>query len=203
MNEKFSLDKLRDNPDFAALFAKKAQDIRKNKADLVEAAQTYQDKYKTQIQAGTIKRQIMLTEGKEKGLDEEDIFRDNQIFIPTAQTPILNYLYFLLCEHGDMGANIKVLRAAEYVGVEHEVLKEEFDRKYGAEVHKDHETSDDVPNVVSYIYGKIGDDTMSTLKKLKTMAMSESEKEAFVAFRKCKAMCEKYNLDFDKIPYNR
>jgi hypothetical protein len=82
------------------------------------------------------------------------------------------------------------------------VLKEEFDRKYGQEVHTEI-PEPNIPNVVSYIYGNIGDDTMATLKKLKTMAMSENEKEAFVAFRKCKTLCDKFHLDFDKIPYNR
>ena len=51
----------------------------------------------------------------------------------------------------------------------------------------------------------MGTNTMSysTLKKLKTMAMSENEKEAFVAFRKGREMAQKYGLDWDKIPYNR
>lgn len=203
MNTKFSLDKLREDPDFAALFAKKAIDIKKNKEDLVAAAKTYESKYKKQIEEGTRKRQIMLTEGRAKGLKDDEIFRDNQIFIPTAQTPILNYLYFLLCEEHDHSASIKVLRAAEDLDKELSVLKEEFERKYGKEVHKDHTTSEQVPNMVKFIYGNIGDDTMSTLKKLKTMAMSENEKEAFVAFRKGRELAQKYNLDWDKIPYNR
>jgi len=202
-NTSFSLDKLRDDPNFAALFAKKAEGIRKNKADLLEVANTYQKKYKREIDEGTRKRHLMLTEGKSKGLSEEDIFKTNQIFIPTDKTPILNYLYFLLCEDNDHSAAIKVLRAAEDLDKDLAVLKEEFEKKYGGAVHKDHETPEEVPNVVSFIYGKIGDDTMATLKKLKTLAMSENEAEAFVAFRKCKILCDKYSLDFDKIPYNR
>ncbi len=201
-NTPFTLEKLRDDPNFAALFAKKAIDIRKNKADLVEAAQTYQGKYKKEIEEGTRKRQIMLAEGEARGLKESEVFMDNKIFIPTTQTPILNYLYFLLREEKDHDASIKVLRAAEDLDKELTVLKEEFERKYGGEVHN-HETPPEVPNMVSYIYKNIGDDTMSTLKKLKTLAMSDNEKEAFVAFRKCKQMCDKYHLDMDKIPYNR
>ena len=198
----FSLDKLREDPDFAALFAKKAEGVRKNKADLVEAAKTYQGKYKREIEEGTKKRQLMLAEGKERGLNEVEIFKDNQIFIPTAQTPILNYLYFLLREESDHSAAIKVLRAAEDLDTELSVLKEAFDKKYGQEIHE-HKTSEAVPNLVSYIYGNIGDDTMSTLKKLKTLAMSDNEKEAFVAFRKGRELAQKYKLDWDKIAYNR
>lgn len=202
-NTSFSLEKLREDPDFAALFAKKAEDIKKNKADLVEAARTYQGKYKQEIEEGTKKRQLMLTEGKKRGLTEDEIFRDNQLFIPTAQTPILNYLYFLLREEHDHSAAIKVLRAADELDTEFTLLKEEYEKKYGAEAHRDHEAPKEVPNMISYIYGNIGDDTMATLKKLKTLAMGENEKEAFVAFRKGREMAQKYGLDWDKIPYNR
>lgn len=201
-NTSFTLEKLRDNPDFARLFAKKAVEVKKNKADLVEAAQSYQSKYKKEIDEGTQKRQLMLSEGESRGLKEDDIFRDNQIFIPTAQTPILNYLYFLLREEKDHDAAIKVLRAAEDLDKELSVLKEEYEKKYGGEIHSDHSTPN-IPNVVSYIYGGIGDDTMATLKKLKTLAMSDNEKEAFVAFRKGMEIAKKYKLDWDKIGYNR
>lgn len=205
MNTSFSLDKLRDDPDFAALFAKKATDIKKNKADLLEAAKSYQTKYKSEIEEGTKKRLLMLTEGKSKGLKEEEIFQNNKLFIPTAQTPILNYLYFLLREGVGEEAAIRVLREADDLDRELSVLKEEFEKKYGGEVHKDFPDSkeDNVPGLVSFIYKNIGDDTMATLKKLKTLSMSENEKEAFVAFRKGHALCKKYNLEWDRIPINR
>lgn len=202
-NTSFSLEKLREDPDFAALFAKKAEDIKKNKADLVEAAHNYQAKYKREIEEGTVKRQLMLEEGKRRGLSEEETFSKNEIFIPTAKTPILNFLYFMLREEASAADAVTILRAAEDLDKDLALLKEEYDKKYGAEVHKDHNTPAEVPNMISYVYGNVNDDTMSTLKKLKTMAMSDNEKEAFVAFRKCKELCEKYSLDFDKIPYNR
>jgi hypothetical protein len=133
----------------------------------------------------------------------EEIFRSNQLFFPTEDTPILNYLYFLLCEENDQAAAIKVLRAAEDLDKDLTLLKEEFEKKYGSEEHKDHLTSEDVPNMVSFIYGSVNDDTMSTLKKLKTLAMSDNEAEAFVAFRKGRELAQKFNLEWDKIPYNR
>lgn len=201
-NTSFTLDKLKDDPDFAKLFAKKAIEVKKHKDDLVCAAKTYEGKYKQEIDEGTKKRHLMLEDGKSRGLKEDDIFKDNQIFIPTHQTPILNYLYFLLREEKDHSAAIKVLRAAEDLDTELSVLKEQFEKKYGQETHNDHKTQD-IPNVVSFIYGHIGDDTMATLKKLKTMANSDNEKEAFVAYRKCTELCKKYGLEFDKIPVNR
>ena len=194
----FSLEKLRDDPDFTKLFAKKAENIRKDKAGLLEAAQSYQKKYEKQIEEGTKKRQLMLSEGQSKGLKEEDIFKDNQLFIPTRQTPILNFLYFLLTESIRYDPTIKELY----------LLKEEMERKYPEEEHESEVSTDAtkelLPEMVSYVYKGIDDeDTFATAKKLKTMAMSDNEKEAFIAFRKCKALCEKYSLDFDKIPYNR
>ena len=201
-NTSFSLEKLKDDPDFSALFAKKAQGIRQNKADLLSAAKTYQSKYKQEIEEGTRKRQLMLSEGRARGLKEDDIFKNNEIFIPTQQTPILNYLYFLLREDHDHSASIKILRAAEDMDKELSLLKEEFEKKYGNEVHE-HKTSDGVPNLVKYIYGNINDDTMSTLKKLKTLSMSDNESEAFVAFRKGREICSKYKLEWDKIGINR
>ncbi len=201
-NTSFSLDKLRDDPDFAKLFAKKAIEVKKNKADLLAEAKSYQSKYKQEIEEGTRKRQLLLEEGKSRGLKEDDIFRDNQIFIPTAQTPILNYLFFVLREEKSQEDAIKVLRAAEDLDKEFSVLKEEYDKKYGSVVDS-HETPEQVPNMVSYIYKNVNDDTMATLKKLKTLAMGENEKEAFVAFRKGRELAQKYNLDWDKIPYNR
>ncbi len=201
-DNKFSLEKLRDDPDFAKLFAKKAVEVKKNKADLLEAAKSYQDKYRHEIEEGTIKQKLMLTEGKSKGLSEDEIFQDNQLFIPTNETPILNYLFFLLRE--TKFVEIPVLRNYMDGDKDVELLKEEYNRKYGTAIHTDHDAEQQkTPNVVKFIYGNIGDDTMSTLKKLKTMAMSDNEKEAFVAFRKGREMAQKYGLDWDKVPYNR
>lgn len=193
----FTLDRLRDNPDFTKIFAKKAENLRKDKAGLVEAAQSYQKKYERQIEEGTKKRQLMLEDGQRRGLKEEQIFRDNQLFIPTKQTPILNFLYFLLTESIHQDPTVKELY----------LLKEEMEKKYPEIEHSTGDigkTKELLPEMVSYVYKGIDDEgTFETAKKLKTMAMSDNEKEAFVAFRKCKALCEKYNLDFDKIPYNR
>jgi hypothetical protein len=202
-NTSFSLDKLKEDPSFAQLFAKKAVEVKKNKEDLVSAAKSYDGKYKREIEEGTKKRAVLLEEGRSRGLNEEETFKDSQLFIPTDKTPILNYLYFLMREEKDNEVVLSVLREANDLDKELSVLKEEYDRKYGQEIHNDHKTSDNVPNMLSYLYGNIGDNTMETLKKLKTLAMSDNEKEAFVAFRKGREMAQKYGLDWDKIPYNR
>jgi hypothetical protein len=193
----FSLDRLRDNPDFAKIFAKKAADVRKDKAGLVEAAKGYQEKYKTQIDEGTTRRQLMLEDGQRRGLKEAEIFQDNQLFIPTRQTPILNFLYFLLTESIQHDPTVRELY----------LLKEEYERKYPEAEHELNESGlskEKLPEMVSYVYQGIDDaDTFATAKKLKTMAMSDNEKEAFVAFRKGRELCKKFGLEWEKIPYNR
>lgn len=196
----FSLEKLKADPDFAELFAKKAVDIRKNKADLVQAARTYQDKYKDEIETGTINHALKLTEGRSKGLKDDEIFQDNRMFIPTRETPILNYLFFLLRETKFEDVDLKVLRNYCDADKDMQLLKEEYETKYGALSHEKHEN--DIPNMVSFVYCNIGDDTFATIKKLKTLSHSENEQEAFAAYRKCQDMCKKYNLEFDKIPLN-
>jgi hypothetical protein len=42
--------------------------------------------------------------------------------------------------------------------------------------------------------------TFQKLKKLKALAKSDNEEEAFLAFRKCMELCKKFNLEFDKLP---
>lgn len=193
----FTLDKLKDNPDFAKIFAKKAGDLKKDKAGLVEASQNYQKKYEREIEQGTMKRALMLEDGQRRGLKEEQIFQDNQVFIPTKQTPILNFLYFILTESIREDPTVRELH----------LLKEEYERKYPEAAHELNDSGESkelLPEMVSYIYNGIdSEDRMCTLKKLKTMSMSDNEKEAFIAFRKGREMAKKYNLDWDKIGINR
>jgi hypothetical protein len=196
----FSLDKLREDADFAALFAKKAVDIKKNKSDLLQAAKDYQSKYDSEIEAGTRKRNLMLTEGKARGLKEDEIFKDNSLFIPTRETPILNYLFFMLRETKFAPVDIKVLRNYADADKDIQLLAEEYNTKYGASVHEEHVNP--MPNMMKFAYGTIDDQTMNTLKKLKTLSQSENEKEAFVAYRKCLELCKKYNMEFSQIPIN-
>jgi hypothetical protein len=193
----FTLDRLKADPNFAQIFAKKAQDLRKDKAGLVEASRDYQKKYEREIDEGTEKRKLMLEDGQRRGLKEEQIFQDNQLFIPTKQTPILNFLYFILTESIRQDPTVRELH----------LLKEEYERKYPEAAHELNDSGESkelLPEMVSYIYNGIdNEDRMCTLKKLKTMSMSDNEKEAFIAFRKGREMAKKYNLDWDKIGINR
>lgn len=206
---KFSLEKLRDDPDFIKLFEKKATDIKKNKHDLVEAARTYQTKYSSEIEAGTKKRQLLLAEGRANGigeglpseLAEAKIFENNSIFIPTRNTPILNYLFFLLRETKFEDVDMKVLRNFGDTNKDIQLLREEYETKYGAQTHPEHENK--LPEVVSFIYAGIDDgDTFSMIKKLKTISESGDDQEAAAAFKKGRELCKKFKLEWAKIPVN-
>lgn len=183
----FSLEKLRDDPDFMGLFRQKANEIRETKANLLSAAQEYQVKYKEEIREGTKKRQLLLEEGAKKGLKEEEVFHNYSIFIPNDRTPILNYLFFML-------------REKDYSPADSKRICEEYEREHGHIVEDIGETAKTLPNMVSFVYCNIGDETFATIKKLKTLSRSPNEKEGYAAYRKCLEMCEKYNLEFDKIP---
>ena len=79
-----------------------------------------------------------------------------------------------------------------------------YEKEYGTQIDTEicEKTAPSMPNMISYVYCNIGDDTFSTIKKLKTLAASANEAEGFAAYRKCVEMCRKYNLEFDKIPTN-
>lgn len=198
----FSLDVLRADPDFASLFGKRKDEVKQNKANLLEAANQFQTKYASEIEDGTRKRQLLLEAGKSKGLNEEETFRNNQIFIPTKTTPILNMLYFLLREQGDLSANVTVLREAQHLGLSHAALREELERLHGSELHEVVAMAEALPNAKGFIYGKVGSEGFNILKKLKTLASSKNEAEAFIAYRKAREICERIGVDFDKVPTN-
>jgi hypothetical protein len=51
-----------------------------------------------------------------------------------------------------------------------------------------------------FLYGNLTLEQFDVLKKLKALAQSENISEATLAFKKCRELCAKYDLDFDKIP---
>lgn len=59
---------------------------------------------------------------------------------------------------------------------------------------------DDSPEMMTYLYGNLTLDMFNKLKKLKNLTKSPNEHEAFRAFQACRKLCDKFNLEFDKIP---
>ena len=213
---------LRNDPDFAGALSKRKEEVKKDKQNLLEAAKKYTQKYEAEILEGTKQRQKLLTEGKERGLTEEEIFKGNTIFYPTLYTPILNMLYFILRDE-----------AVEYTKTNEEILND-YLKEFGVEPDEktrlyikgilqslaveqkldemgdgisfaDVTTADvtvEPEEIGKFIYGSLTTDEFKKIKKLKALSRSGNEEEAFLAYRKALELCKKYHLEFDKIPCN-
>jgi hypothetical protein len=92
-----------NDPEFGRRISKKVEEIKQDKQNLSHIADAYESKYKQEILEGTELRNRLLTEGKQKGLSEEQILGSYGRFVPCLRTPILNLLYFMLRESEDDG----------------------------------------------------------------------------------------------------
>lgn len=89
---------MREDPDFGKRMSKKFEDIKKDKQNLLNIADEYGSKYRDEILEGTEQKAKLLTEGKARGLTEDQVMSAYGKFVPTVYTPILNFLYFTLRE---------------------------------------------------------------------------------------------------------
>lgn len=199
---------LRNDPDFAGGLAAKTEAVKKDKAGLKHAAETYTQKYEKEILEGTKKRQLLIAEGQANGLTEAEVFKGNNRFLPTVHTPILNFLYFMFRdEANDERERIKTL-TENYIkefGYENIVKAMESDVDDTKDVTLEDILSNDTnqpEEMESFIYGNMTHAEFKKIKKLKALTHSPNEKEAFLAYRKCQELCKKYNLEFEKIPCN-
>lgn len=202
---------LQNDEVFGDILKKKTEAVKKDKKNLVQAAQIYTEKYEAEILEGTKLRQKLLSEGKAKGLvKDEDIFAGNARFMPTVYTPILNFLYFMFRDEAqNEKKKLEELTQAYINEFGYENLIKAL--QDGADVEKEENTtldeilSNDVrrpEEMEKFVYGNMDHNTFKKLKKLKALSKSPNEKEAFLAFRKCNELCKKYGLEFDKIPCN-
>ncbi len=185
----FSLATLRQDPAFAELFEKKTKAVEKDKKNLVSAAKSYTEKFQNEINEGTRKKQLMLEEGKRQGKTEAEIFKDNSLFIPSVDTPIMNYLYFISKETEEIDRSLNLLR-------------EQYNKEYGhlqEDYKQDNKIIRETPEMTTFIYGNMTHDVYVKLKKLKALSQSDNENEASAAFIKCRELCKKYGLEYDKI----
>ncbi len=96
---------MRDDADFGQRIAKKTEEIKKDKENLSNIADSYAGKYSEEIIQGTELRAKLLTEGSSRGMSEEEIMVAHGRFVPTVYTPILNLLFFMLRESEPQDAN--------------------------------------------------------------------------------------------------
>lgn len=179
---------LKDNPDYIDRIQKVAKKVQHDKDKIHSLAERYNHKYEKEIIEGTKKRQILLTEGMNRGKSKQEA-EQSIGFIPSIYTPILNWLYFFMKE--------------EEIP-EREFLREEQETKYKHLLHEQQEIDgmEKIPEVFVILSGKnISYDNFKTLKKLKKLATkNDNENEAFQAYRACLRLCERYDIEFDKIP---
>ena len=192
--------------DFSERIRKTTLEIEKDKKNLLNRSKDYDGKYKEEILEGTRKRQLLLGRAgnpTDPG-EQARILADHGKFLPTKYTPILNMLYFMLREEeGPNWMSIKREYDERYGGIQEDINldREQLESKYGGLMH-DEEKFEDVKEpeeMDSFIYGNMSHDTYRKIKKLKRLSRSSNQNEAFLAYRMCLQLCERYNLEFDKI----
>lgn len=162
------------------------KEILRDAGKIAGIASEYNSRFQKEIEDGTRKRQLLLEQ--HPGEKEEEVLERYGKFLPSKQTPILNFLYFFVNEGYDS---------------ERELLREVQDKKYGG-LFEDVTHSNNViaPDTMEqFVYGNCTHATFQTIKKLKRLANSmHNENEAAAAFIACQKLCKKYSLEYDKIP---
>ena len=193
MNELSLMTILGNDPEFGRRIAKKVQEIKQDKTNLLNAADDYGNRYKNEILAGTEKRNRMLTEGSQRGLSEQEVMSQYNGFLPTVYTPLLNMLYFMLRESDN----------DPHYGSQHYENRNKLNEQFG------HLREDDVksailkepPEMVEFLYGEASLEQFNTIKKLKALSANNNNlEEATAAFRKGRELCIKLGLEWEKIP---
>jgi hypothetical protein len=196
---------MREDFNYSDLLKVKIEKVKVDKRNLLAAADEIAKEHEEEIEEGTRQKARMLSEGQERGLKEEQVMSEYGRFVPTRQTPILNLLYYTLKE--DSSPMFEKLREEFFTKFGHSydgLSREKLEEKYGAEHHTE-SVDDNVktpPSMDEFIYGNMTHKQFQTVKKLKALSKSSNEQEAFLAYRACHKLCDKYDLEFDKIPCN-
>ena len=197
----FSLMKMmRDDVDFIKRMEQKKANVKADIDNLSAAAKIYEKKYENVVAEGTREKQLLLEDGRRRGLTEEQTYGKMTKFIPAKDTPILNMLYFLMNEYENVNDDIQFLRENENVGKKFDDVKKMLNENHGRLTEKD--IDQQIPDLLEYVYNNVTLDIFNTIKKLKALSNSPNENEAARAFIKGRELCKKYNLDFDRIPCN-
>jgi hypothetical protein len=190
MSEQFSLVALLRNDEvFSARFKRQIEEVKKGKETVNKAASQYSKLYQDEIVEGTKKKQKLLAEGADNGLTEAEVIADYGKFLPTVQTPILNMLYFILRESEEIDRSLYQVR-------------DQANKKInGWEDDFSSENVNEPEEMFCLLYGnKVTLETFGKLKKLKALTQSPAIEEATLAFQKCRELCEKHGIEYDKIP---
>lgn len=178
---------LKESPIFSERIKKLTGQIKNDLTKIDNLAEQYNTKYKKQIDEGTVKRQILLTEGLKKGKSTDEVLSEMS-FIPSVYTPKLNWLYFFMYEHMDESMENK--RSVQ-------------DTLYIKEVHEQQDVvnMEKIPELFACMTGKVTNDQFQKLKKLKRLAVKNNNvNESREAYKKCLELCEFFDIDFNVIP---
>lgn len=183
---------------FGERLKEQTEKVRKDKEGLLSGAKIYNERYYKEIQEGTEKVKLLIEEGKKKGKSAEESMAIG-IYTPQFKTPILNFLYFLTHENPD-AHKINYNRLDEDKELDYEVVRDRENFKHG---HKfvEEKTSDKLQDMTSFLYAGSSHDIYKRIKKLKTMAIDPNgnSEEKRMAFEKALEMCEKLDLDYNRI----
>lgn len=201
MNNDYSLISILNSTDgdFVNRMAQKKKDVEKDKAGIMSAAQQYARKYEKEINEGTEKRKFLIENGVKKGLTPEEALKNLSVFIPDKKTPILNMLHFLLHEYDGASDQLQMLREETDKNVDFDQLKTALNEKFGGLSIDDIEQ--DIPEILEYVYENVTSEIFKKVKKLKTLATDKPKTpEQYAAYGKAMELCQKYNLEYDKLP---
>lgn len=201
MNNDYSLISILNSTDgdFVNRMAQKKKDVEKDKAGIMSAAQQYARKYEKEINEGTEKRKFLIENGVKKGLTPEEALKNLSVFIPDKKTPILNMLHFLLHEYEGASNQLQMLREETDRNVDFDQLKTVLNEKFGGLSIDDIEQ--DIPEILEYVYENVTSEIFKKVKKLKTLATDKPKTpEQYAAYGKAMELCQKYNLEYDKLP---
>lgn len=203
---------INNNADLSEALARKIEQVKNDKQSLMEAAKEVEDANKEEIMEGTRKKSLLLTEGKERGLTEDEIMKEHGKFIPTVYTPILNLLYYILKDSKEDTKRIQKfchelnMQKGSISGDLYNVedvsqLVEQYNKNYGHLQDNDKMSKDTIetPEMEKYLFENCTYDVFCKIKKLKHLMSSSHEGESLSAYKKCRELCDKHNLDFEKI----
>lgn len=202
---------MRENPDLAKRLEEGTKQVRETKSTLMRNASEFSEIYHQEIEEGTKKRQLLLTDGRRQGKDEATVLREYGKFIPSKTTPIMNFIYFLMRDgshpdwlgiHKNLNETLGHAKNEEVQKVSEAVTEEELDQIFGMLVHEEEKYANvqEPQEMDKFIYGNMTHDMFVKIKKLKALSKSENENEAFLAYRLAIKLCKKYGLEFDKVP---
>lgn len=189
--------------------AQARKELKKSLDTLHASASQANEAYTAEIEDGTKKKQLLIEAGS-YGRNQDDERSALDVFVPANDTPILNFLYFSERD-GKYEKNITFNRRAEDVG-EVDILRTQLDEEFGkafdsyelSQTQSDEfvksEFKNEIRDFESFLYSKGDYDTFKKLKKLKNLAKSSDSHEAKLAEERCRQLCTKYKIDFDRIP---